>query len=133
MRERYIEIRFYYFLHKLMRKFKFSIHILDVLEAYCNLGEIDSTVIKSLLKQIRSGSSIIETYKEEAVYIGRQNKISYRKLEHETGVSIATQVRYNKYFEEHPGMYDGITGHLSKDIYNEVEKFMDMVDTMKEL
>lgn len=133
MKERYTEIRFYYWLMKLMKKFQSSVHILDIIEAYCNLGNIDSSVIKTLLKQVRSGTSIIDTYKEEAVYIGRQMDISYRNLQHETGVSISTQVRYNKYYNDHPDMYIGIQGHLDRTAYIEVERFMDMVDTMKEL
>lgn len=133
MEERYIEIRFYYFIIKLLATFKYSIHTLDIIEAYCNLGDVDVRIIKNLLKQIRENSGIINTYREEAVYIGRQNNISYRKLAHETGISLATQVRLNKYFDEHPNMYVGITKHLSQIEYNEVFKFMKIVDILKEL
>lgn len=133
MEERYIEIRFYYYIKKLMAKFKYSIHVLDVIEAYCTLAQIDSRVIKNLLKQIRNETGIINTYTEEAVYIGRYNKISYRNLAKETGVSVATQVRLNKYYDEHPNMYTGITRHLPQEQFNEVYKFMKMVDLMKEL
>ena len=133
MEERYIEIRFYYYLVKLMSKFKYSIHILDIIEAYCALGDIDTRVIKNLLRQVKDNCGIINTYKEEAVYIGRKNKVSYRNLAKETGVSIATQVRLNKYYDEHPDMYVGITRHLPKEQYDEVYKFMKIVDIMKEL
>ena len=133
MEERYIEIRFYYYIIKLLAKFKYSIHVLDILEAYCNLGNIDSRIIKNLIKQIRENTGVINTYKEEAVYIGRCNKISYRKLEHETGISLATQVRLNKYYDEHPSMYIGITKHLTDIEYQEVYKFMKIVDLLKEL
>ena len=133
MEERYVEIRFYFYLLKLLAKFKYSIHVLDVIEAYCALGEIDVRVIKNLLRQVKENCGIINTYKEEAVYIGRQNKISYRKLAKETGISVATQVRLNKYYDEHPDMYIGVTRHLSKPQYDEVYKFMKMVDIMKEL
>ena len=67
------------------------------------------------------------------MYIGRKNKVSYRNLAKETGVSIATQVRLNKYYDEHPDMYVGITRHLPKEQYDEVYKFMKIVDIMKEL
>lgn len=133
MEERYIEIRFYYFLKKLMAKFKYSIHVLDIIEAYCNLGNIDVRLIKNLLKQVRENNGLIATYSEEAVYIGRQVGISYRKLAKETGVSLATQVRLNKYYDEHPNMYKGIERHLPLDQYNEVKNFMKIVDIMKEL
>ena len=133
MEERYIEIRFYYFILKLMARFKYSVKILDIVEAYCNIGNVNLDIIRSLIKQIRDNNGIINTYAEEAVYIGRQNKISYRKLAKETGVSIATQWRLNKYYDAHPTMYQGITKHLSDEVYEEVRKFMKIVDIMKEL
>lgn len=133
MEERYIEIRFYYYMLKLLAKFKYSIHVLDVIEAYCYLGDIDSRIIKNLLRQVKESNGIINTYREEAVYIGRQNKISYRKLAKETGISVATQVRLNKYYDEHPNMYIGIERHLDNIQYQEVYKFMKIVDILKEL
>ena len=133
MKERFIEIRFYYYILKLLSAFKYSVSTLDIIEAYCNVGDIDSTVIKKLMKQVRDNTGIINTYREEAVYIGRINKISYRQLAHITGVSLATQVRLNKYFDEHPGMYIGIEKHLPDFEYEQVEKFMHVVDMMKEL
>lgn len=133
MEERYIEIRFYYYILKLLAKFKYSVHVLDIIEAYCNLGNINSRIIKNLIKQIRENNGIINTYKEEAVYIGRQCKISYRTLEHQTGISLATQVRLNKYYDEHPEMYVGINKHLTDIEYQEVYKFMKIVDLLKEL
>lgn len=133
MEERYIEIRFYYYLLKLLNKFKYSIHVLDIIESYCLLGDIDSSIIKLLLRQVKENNAIISTYKEEAVYIGRQNKISYRKLEKETGISLATQYRLNKYYDEHPNMYEGIQKHLTEEQYTAVYKFMKIVDILKEL
>lgn len=133
MKERFIEIRFYYYILKLLSAFKYSVSTLDIIEAYCNVGDIDSTVIKKLMKQVRDNTGIINTYREEAVYIGRINKISYRQLAHITGVSLATQVRLNKYFDEHPGMYIGIEKHLPDFEYEQVKKFMHVVDMMKEL
>lgn len=116
-----------------MSKFRYTVNILDVVEAYCILGGIDSKIIKNLIKQIRDNSGIINTYAEEAVYIGRQNNISYRKLAKETGVSIATQWRYNKYYDEHPTMYKGIVKHLDDKTFEEVKRFMKIVDILKEL
>ena len=133
MDNRFIEIRFYYYILKLMTTFKYSINILDLVEAYCILGDIDERVIKNLIREIKENSGIINTYKEEAVYIGRQMKVSYRKLEKETGVSIATQVRLNKYFDAHPEMYVGITQHLDDKQFAEVYKFLRIVDIVKEL
>lgn len=133
MEERYIEIRFYYYMLKLLHKFRNSVHIIDVIESYCNLADVDSRIIKSLLRQIREQSGLINTYKEEAVYIGRQNNISYRKLEKETGISLSTQVRLNKYYDEHPDMYMNLERRLDDTTYTAVFKFMRIVDIMKEL
>jgi plasmid maintenance system antidote protein VapI len=87
----------------------------------------------NLFKKVKEHNSIIDTYKEEAVYIGRCVGISYRKLAKETGVSLATQVRLNKYYDEHPNMYVGITKHLDQAQYEEVYKFMKIIDIVKEL
>lgn len=133
MKERFIEIRFTYYIVKLLARFNYSVTTLDIIEAYCNVGNIDSTIIKQLMKQVRDNTGIINTYREEAVYIGRMNKISYRKLADMTGISLATQVRLNKYYDEHPEMYVGITKHLPDFEYEQVEKFMQVVDLMKEI
>lgn len=133
MKERFIEIRFTYYIIKLLARFNYSVTTLDIIEAYCNVGNIDSTIIKQLMKQVRDNTGIINTYREEAVYIGRMNKISYRKLADMTGISLATQVRLNKYYDEHPEMYVGITKHLPDFEYEQVEKFMQVVDLMKEI
>jgi uncharacterized protein YerC len=133
MEERYIEIRFYYYMLKLLHKFRNSVHIIDVIEAYCNLGGVDSRQIKNLLRQIREHNGLISTYKEEAVYIGRLNKISYRNLEKETGISLSTQVRLNKYYDAHPDMYVNIEKKLPDNVYQEVFKFMRIVDIIKEI
>lgn len=133
MKERFIEIRFTYYIIKLLARFNYSVTTLDIIEAYCNVGNIDSTIIKQLMKQVRDNTGIINTYREEAVYIGRVNKISYRKLADMTGISLATQVRLNKYYDEHPEMYVGITKHLPDFEYEQVEKFMQVVDLMKEI
>lgn len=133
MKERFIEIRFTYYIIKLLARFNYSVTTLDIIEAYCNVGNIDSTIIKQLMKQVRDNTGIINTYREEAVYIGRVNKISYRKLADMTGISLATQVRLNKYYDEHPEMYIGITKHLPDFEYEQVEKFMQVVDLMKEI
>lgn len=133
MEERFIEIRFYYYILKLLAKFKYSIHVLDIVESYCAIGGIDARVIKNLLKQVKEHNSIIDTYKEEAVCVGRELGISYRTLEKLLGIPRSTQSRLQNYYKNHPGMYKGITGHLSKEQYEEVYKFMKIVDIIKEL
>lgn len=133
MNERYIEIKFYYYIMKLLRKFKYSVHVLDILEAYCALGDIDVIVIKNLLRQIREDRAIISTYREEAVFIGRQANISYRQLQHDTGIAMSTQARLYETVKQRPEMYVGITKKLPDYEYEQVYKFMKLVDILKEL
>lgn len=132
MEERYIEIRFIIFINKLMDKFNYSIHILDVIEAYCNLGNIDVNIIKSLVRQIKSRTGPINTYKEEVVYLSRKLGVSYRTLYKHTGITIATQLKIKKYLENYGQLYEGIQSKLTKEEYNAVYKFMTIVDIIKE-
>lgn len=132
MEERYIEIRFIIFINKLMETFNYSIHILDVIEAYCNLGNIDVNIIKSLIRQIKSRTGPINTYKEEVVYLSRKLGVSYRTLYKHTGITIATQLKIKKYLENYSQLYEGIQSKLTKEEYNAVYKFMTIVDIIKE-
>lgn len=133
MEERFVEIRFVYFIKKLFNRFKYSVQTLQLIEAYGNLAGVNLCILNKLIKQVRDNNGIINTYKEEAVYIARQVGISYRILEKETGVSIATQVRLNKYYEEHPNMYKELGPHLNQEEHEVVYRFMKVVDMFKEL
>ena len=106
MKERYVEIRFIIFINKLIETFNYSIRILDVVEAYCNLGDIDVNIIKSLIRQIRNKTGPINTYREEIVYLSRQLGISYRTLYKHTGISIATQLKIKKYLEKYSQLFE---------------------------
>lgn len=132
MEERYIEIRFIIFINRLMDTFNYSIRILDVVEAYCNLGDIDVNIIKNLIRQIRSREGPINTYKEEVVYLSRKLGVSYRTLYKHTGITIATQLKIKKYLEQYGHLYEGIQSKLTKEEYNAVYKFMTIVDIIKE-
>lgn len=132
MEERYIEIRFIIFINKLIETFNYSIRILDVVEAYCNLGNIDVNIIKNLIRQIRSREGPINTYKEEVVYLSRKLGVSYRTLYKHTGISIATQLKIKKYLENYGQLYESIQSKLTKEEYNAVYKFMTIVDIIKE-
>lgn len=132
MKERYVEIRFIIFINKLIETFNYSIRILDVVEAYCNLGDIDVNIIKSLIRQIRNKTGPINTYREEIVYLSRQLGISYRTLYKHTGISIATQLKIKKYLEQYSQLYEGIQSKLTKEEYNAVYNFMTIADIIKE-
>ena len=93
MRERFIEIKFYYYCLNLLKKLNYTVNILDLIDTYCLLSDADSSIIKLLLKQIREGRSRLKPYKEEATYIARQLGLSYSVLQDIAGISKATQSR----------------------------------------
>ena len=133
MKERFLEIRFYYFIINLIKKFNGSIHVLDIIEAYCQIANIDSITIKTYMQQIRVGIGPLQTYKEEVVYIARELGISYRDLAKLTGISTSTQVRLLEYYKEHSNLYSNLDRKLPVDDYEVISKFMDVVDKVKEI
>ena len=133
MEERFIEIKFCFFIDKLFHKFKYNVATLDIIEAYCNLGNIDTNIIKTLVRQIKENCGTIITYQEEAVYIARQLGISYRDLEKMSGISVSTQQRLKDYYAKCGKMYEGLRPHLNKKEYDEVYKFVKIIEIMKEI
>lgn len=131
MKERWIEIRFYYFIIHLLKTFRYSASTVDVVEAYCNLGDIDSRIIKNLMRDIKDTKGLILSYSEEATYIARYNNITYRETYRITGVSLSQQQKFEKIIKERPMMYQGITAKLPAYQYKEVEKFVKIIDIMK--
>lgn len=131
MEERWTEIRFYYFIIKLLKTFRYSASTVDVVDAYCNLGGIDNRIIKNLMRDIKDHKGLILSYSEEATYIARYNNISYRDTYKITGVSLSQQQKFEKEIRQRPNMYQGITSKLTKLEYQEVEKFVKIIDIMK--
>lgn len=133
MEERFIEIQFYYYIKNLIQTFQYNVRVIDLIEVLCTLNDVDTSVIKYLVKQIREDTSTIRTYREEVTYIARKLGISYRDLQELTGISITSQHRISKYLKENSQLYEGITKHLSDTMYHEVYKFMKVVDLLKEV
>ena len=133
MYERYIELQFYYFIYKLLYVFKHNIHILHIIESYCNLGDIDVVVIKKLLKQIRESQGLICSYQEETVAVLRNQGLSLRDIAKMSCMSLATVQRVEKRIKERPELYVEISGRLDKYEYEQVYKFMKIVNKIKEI
>lgn len=133
MKERYTEIRFCYFIKTLFSKFRNSLYVLDIIDAYCNLGNIDSIVLKQLIRDIRLNQGPVCTYTEEVVYVARQLGISYRDLAKKMKISVSVQSRCNKVFKEHPEQYRYIEQRTDAEQYAAIERFMLIVDIMKEI
>lgn len=133
MEERFVEVRFCIFIDSLLKTFKYSIKVIDVIEAYCALGNIEDYLIKKLIKQIKDKSGSICTYKEEATYLYKQMGYSMRDIYKLTGISTSTQLKLNKYLLAHPQMYEGLQPHLDTLEHEAVVKFMRVVDVMSSL
>ena len=133
MEERYREIQFYYYIKNLIQVFKYNVRVIDLIEVLCTLNNVDTSVIKYLVKQIREGTSTIRTYREELIYIARKLDISYRDLRDLTNISITTQHRVMQQMKKEEHLYEGITKHLNDTMYNEVYKFMKVVELLREV
>lgn len=133
MEERYIEIQFYYYIKNLIQVFKYNVRVIDLIEVLCTLNNVDTTVIKYLVKQIREGTSTIRTYREELIYVARKLNVSYRDLRDLTNISITTQHRVMQQMKKEEHLYEGITKHLNDTMYNEVYKFMKVVELLREV
>lgn len=130
MEERFIEIRFCYWIKKIMVEFRYSYHILDVIDAYCLLGDIDSTLIKQLMQQVKRNAGPITTSKEETFYVARQLDYSYRTIQTLTGISLAGLYRLHEMLK-HYNAEDYIKPCIAVDYHEAVRKFMRVVDIMK--
>lgn len=133
MKERYLEIRFHNFVVKLLKSLHYSIDTIDIIEVYANVGGADSLIIKKIVQKIRNGTSLTYYYTEEVVYLARQLGISYNKLVKEAGISKATQYRAALVIEQELWKYKNITKKLPDEQYEQIEKFMRIVDMIKEL
>lgn len=133
MKERFIEIRFYYYCLDLLKALNFSVNILDLIDTYCLLSGADSSIIKLLVKQIREGKTRIKPYRDEVIYIARVLKISYRALEKISGISAASQTRSSERVMRDSYLYESLTHKLNDIEYDSVERFMNLVDKLKEI
>lgn len=131
MEERFLEIRFHYFMRKIMKHFNNSIHILDLIETYCILGNVDDTIIKRLLAQIRYANSPTLYTPEEAAFIGVSLGYSYRKITRMVGISASNVARLMKrpYLRQ---MYGNARRRTNERDFEEIKNFMRLIDFMKE-
>lgn len=130
MNERFIEIKFYYYIRNLVNAFHSSVHILDYIESICLLADINPVIIKTLIRDIRFGTSRIASYKEEAVLVCVSQHMSYRAIAKLLGIGLTTVYRINNSIDEEN--YKGLTRHLPLKEYQEVEKFMNFVHKFNE-
>lgn len=130
MEERFIEIRFCYWIKKVMVEFRYSYHILDVIDAYCLLGDVDSTLIKQLMQQVKKNAGPITTNKEETCYIARKLDYSFREIQSLTGISLGSQSRIQEMLKNY-SEFDILKPCIATDYHEAVRRFMRVVDIMK--
>ncbi len=132
MEERYLEIRFIYWIRKLVEHVQFNMKYAAVIEGYCEYGDINPAIIRKLIMQVRTRQGYINTYKEEVVALGRYMNVTYRALRDMTNIAISEQQRMMERINKHPELYENLVKHLPDDEFNELKKFMNLVDTIKE-
>lgn len=133
MKERYTEIQFYTFMKHLFKAFRNSINVVDIIDGYCNAGNVDNYVIRKQLREILNDTSPLKSYNEEKTYLARQLGISYRQAYKDIDISIATQTRAMKNITEHPEQFKFMDKRSDDATYKEIMKFMYVVNTMKEI
>ena len=132
MIDRWKEIEFYFYMRKLLLTYN-NIFVLDYIEAICNLAQVDTSSIKVLARQVRTGEGLIVPRTEEVVFIARKLGISYRKLQSDFNISVATQSRYNEDLDRLRRVYAIVERRLPEIEYDNIIKFMKVVKTLKEI
>lgn len=133
MEERYLEIRFCYLMQKLMKRFNNSIHVLDFIEAVSLLANVDDMVIKNYFTQVRYGRGNIVTYLDEVIYVCTQLGISYRDIAKLAGCSPTSVTNKMKDKDRYDMIYRGIGKKTTDQDFYELQKFMELLDILKEV
>lgn len=133
MEERYLEIRFCYLMQKLIKRFNNSIHVLDFIEAVSLLANVDDMVIKNFMTQVRYGRGKIVTYLDEVLYVAISIGKSYRDIAKLVGCSPTTITNKMKDWERYDMIYKGIGKKTTDQEFDEIKRFMELLDILKEV
>lgn len=135
MKERYLEIKFYYFVQNLICKFRYNINVLGIIEAICFLGDIDAVLIKQLVKQIRENNGFFVPTKPEVAFITRELGVPVRYINEHYNMGQRAQETNYKYAKEHAMLYNKntITKVLPDKEFEELKKFMIILDRIQKL
>lgn len=135
MIERYLEIKFYFFILNLVAKFNYDINVLGIVEAICYLGNVDVVLIKRLIKQIRERDTMFIPVAAEVMYVCKTLKVPVRYIKKHYGMSQCKQESNYKYAVEHPQIYNENNIHkvLTDDEFEELKKFMITLDRIQKL
>lgn len=135
MAERYLEIKFYFFILNLIAKFNYDINVLGIIEALCYLGNVDVVLIKRLIKQIRERDTMFTPINAEVMFVCKTLKVPVRYIKKHYGMSQYKQESNYKYAIEHPQIYNTASIHkvLKDEEFEELKKFMITLDRIQKL
>lgn len=132
MKERYIEIKFYYYIWKFIRLFNYNVLVLDILDSIIELAGADKLITKNLVAQVRNNTGVLRVYKEEVVYVMRKLNYSSGDIQHLTGMGLATVKRYIQRLNDNSSQYVCLTKKLSDQEFKEVSKVVTTIEKMME-
>lgn len=127
MEARWLEIQFCYFIKNLFNKYHGNIAVLDIVEIICGIAKCDETVIKSLIRQVRSGEGIINTTHLETMYFALQKGMSFRDITKLAGLGQYAQYTFRNRLAEKDWGFQNSTQHTTPMEYENLKAFMDVV------
>ena len=116
-----------------MKRFNNSIHVLDFIEAVSLLANVDDMIIKNFMTQVRYGRGKIVTYIDEVIYVAISVGKSYRDIAKLTGCSPTTVTNKMKDWDRYDMIYKGIGKKTTDQEFDEIKRFMELLDILKEV
>lgn len=132
MEDRFIEIKFYYYMNRLIDKFNNDgATIKAFIDGIADAAGVPSSTILRVLKDVRLNMHGLRINKEEVMYLGRALGYSYRDINALTGIGVSTQSRLFSKNKENP--YEFNYHRLPDSDFEAVKKFVNILDTIKEI
>ena len=115
MEERYIEIQFYYYIKNLIQVFKYNVRVIDLIEVLCTLNNVDTSVIKYLVKQIREDKRFQKLSDIALINVGiTTGNNKYFSVNQKT-VEMFWNSRYNENWRQ---MFAAEKGHTLPEVFS---------------
>jgi hypothetical protein len=120
---RYLEIKFYFMIKKLLESFDYSAGVYEVIGTLSQLYGNNPSILRYIIQTMRKNNSLLKPTLEEAIImLYRGDEYSIRELREMLGTSFNTIYKVlPKYVEDNQPMY---FPKLSGEQYIEVEKFI---------
>lgn len=125
--DRWLEIEFYFLLKKTLRENNNSAFVYTLIEAICELYDINTTIIKSLLNMVIQGRSMLAPTKDELCVLWHKQDRSMRGLYNYARVHPNTYRKHIKQLDEN--YMPKLRHHQT----SEVRKFMETTRKLAEM